>query len=169
MHQKFIEIDEHLSTSRNISHYLLPTKHRDRYDVLKRLIDVIDPYICIIFCNKREEVEKLSHQLREDGYKVGEIHGNLEPRERRQMMRRIQNMEYQYIVATDIAARGIDIDGVSHIINMEFPTELDFIFIVVVVVVEENIQVNVIICMIHLINLLLKNWKRKGFILKLRN
>lgn len=123
---KIIEIDEHLSTSRNISHYLLPTKHRDRYDVLKRLIDVIDPYICIIFCNKREEVEKLSHQLREDGYKVGEIHGNLEPRERRQMMRRIQNMEYQYIVATDIAARGIDIDGVSHIINMEFPTELDF-------------------------------------------
>ena len=123
---KIIEIDEHLSTSRNISHYLLPTKHRDRYDVLKRLIDVIDPYICIIFCNKREEVEKLSYQLREDGYKVGEIHGNLEPRERRQMMRRIQNMEYQYIVATDIAARGIDIDGVSHIINMEFPTELDF-------------------------------------------
>ena len=123
---KIIEIDEHLSTSRNISHYLVPTKHRQRYEVLKNIMQVIDPYICIIFCNKREEVEQLSHQLREDGYKVGEIHGNLEPRERRQMMRRIKNMEYQYIVATDIAARGIDIDGVSHIINMEFPTELDF-------------------------------------------
>ena len=123
---KIIEIDEHLSTSRNISHYLVPTKHRQRYEVLKNIMQVIDPYICIIFCNKREEVEQLSHQLREGGYKVGEIHGNLEPRERRQMMRRIKNMEYQYIVATDIAARGIDIDGVSHIINMEFPTELDF-------------------------------------------
>ncbi|KXU50316.1 DEAD/DEAH box helicase [Longibaculum muris] len=123
---KIIEIDEHLSTSRNISHYLVPTKHRQRYEVLKEVMSIIDPYICLIFCNKRNEVEDIAHRLREDGYKVGEIHGNLEPRERRQMMRRIKNMEYQYIVATDIAARGIDIDGASHIINMEFPTELDF-------------------------------------------
>ncbi|MCB5496319.1 helicase-related protein, partial [Mediterraneibacter gnavus] len=60
------------------------------------------------------------------GFKVGEIHGDLEPRESKQMMRRIQNNEYKFIVATDIAARGIDIDGVSHVINMEFPKEPDF-------------------------------------------
>lgn len=123
---KIIEIDEQLTTSRNVSHYLVPTKHRDRYVVLKEIMNIIDPYICIIFCNKRKEAASLTLKLREDGYKVGEIHGDLEPRERRQMMRRIKNMEYQYIVATDIAARGIDIDGASHIINMEFPTELDF-------------------------------------------
>lgn len=119
---KLVEIDENLSTSRNVSHYLVPTKHRNRYQVLKDIMGIIDPYICLIFCNRRTEVEEISRQLREDGYKVGEIHGNLEPRERRQMMRRIKNMEYQYIVATDIAARGIDIDGASHIINMEFPS-----------------------------------------------
>ncbi len=123
---KIVEIDEELTTSRNVSHYLIPTKHRDRYMVLKEIMKIIDPYICLIFCNKRTEVATLAHQLRNDGYKVGEIHGDLEPRERRQMMRRIKNMEYQYIVATDIAARGIDIDGASHIINMEFPSELDF-------------------------------------------
>ena len=123
---KLVEIDENLSTSRNVSHYLVPTKHRNRYQVLKDIMGIIDPYICLIFCNRRTEVEEISRQLREDGYKVGEIHGNLEPRERRQMMRRIKNMEYQYIVATDIAARGIDIGGASHIINMEFPSELDF-------------------------------------------
>ncbi len=123
---KIIEIDEELKTSRQISHYLVPTRHRERYGVLKEIMGLIDPYICIIFCNKRVEASELTHRLREDGYKVGEIHGDLEPRERRQMMRRIRNMEYQYIVATDIAARGIDIDGVSHIINMEFPMELDF-------------------------------------------
>lgn len=76
--------------------------------------------------NKRTEVSKITRQLREDGYKVGEIHGDLEPRERKKMMRQINNNEYQYIVATDIAARGIDIDGVSHVINMQFPTEPDF-------------------------------------------
>lgn len=123
---KIIEIDEQLVSSRNVSHYLVPTKHRNRYDVLKEIMNVIDPYICLIFCNKRTEVSDITRKLREDGYKVGEIHGDLEPRERRQMMRRIKNMEYQYIVATDIAARGIDIDGASHIINMEFPSELDF-------------------------------------------
>lgn len=103
---KLVEIDENLSTSRNVSHYLVPTKHRNRYQVLKDIMGIIDPYICLIFCNRRTEVEEISRQLREDGYKVGEIHGNLEPRERRQMMRRIKNMEYQYIVATDIAAMG---------------------------------------------------------------
>lgn len=123
---KLVEIDEELSTSRNVSHYLVPTKHRDRYIVLKEIMGIIDPYICLIFCNRRTEAASLTKKLREDGYKVGEIHGDLEPRERRQMMRRIKNMEYQYIVATDIAARGIDIDGASHIINMDFPTELDF-------------------------------------------
>lgn len=123
---KIVEIDEELTTTRNISHYLVPTKHRERYTVLKEVMGIIDPYICIIFCNKRTGAASLTTQLREDGYKVGEIHGDLEPRERRQMMRRIKNMEYQYIVATDIASRGLDIDGVSHIINMDFPTELDF-------------------------------------------
>ena len=90
------------------------------------IMGMIDPYICIIFANKRTEVTAIAKALREDGYRIGEIHGDLEPRERKQMMRRIHNNEYQYIVATDIAARGIDIDGVSHVINMEFPTERDF-------------------------------------------
>ena len=123
---KLIEIDEQSVTSQNVSHYLVPTRHRNRYEVLKEIMGIIDPYICIVFCNKRTEAADLTLKLRNDGFKVGEIHGDLEPRERRQMMRRIKNMDYQYIVATDIAARGIDIDGVSHVINMEFPKESDF-------------------------------------------
>lgn len=121
-----VEIDGDMATTANVEHILLATKHQERYKVLKQIMDVIDPYICIIFANKRSEVASLTRQLREDGYKVGEIHGDLEPRERRKMMRQINNNEYQYIVATDIAARGIDIDGVSHVINMEFPSEPDF-------------------------------------------
>lgn len=123
---KIIEIDENLISSRNISHYLVPTKHHDRYEVLRKIMGIIDPYLCIIFCNTRIEAASTTKKLRQEGFKVGEIHGDLEPRERKQMMRRIKNNEYQYIVATDIAARGIDIDGASHIINMGFPSELDF-------------------------------------------
>lgn len=123
---QLVEIDNQLVTTQNVEHILLATKHQERYKVLREIMSIIDPYICIIFANTRSEVASLTKRLREDGYKVGEIHGDLEPRERKQMMRRIQNMEYQYIVATDIAARGIDIDGVSHVINMQFPAEADF-------------------------------------------
>ncbi|WP_279160746.1 DEAD/DEAH box helicase [Thomasclavelia cocleata] len=121
-----IEIDDDKVTTDNVEHILLATKHQNRYEVLKKIMMIIDPYICIIFANKRDEVARITKKLREEGFKVGEIHGDLEPRERKQMMRRIHNNEYQYIVATDIAARGIDIDGVSHVINMEFPKEADF-------------------------------------------
>jgi ATP-dependent RNA helicase CshB len=123
---KIIEIDEKVASSLNINHYLVPTKHRDRYSVLREIMNIIDPYLCIIFTNTRVEAAKTTRLLREEGFKVGEIHGDLEPRERKQMMRRIKENMYQYIVATDIAARGIDIDGASHIINMGFPSELDF-------------------------------------------
>ncbi len=121
-----IEIDQKDPTTKNVEHILLATKHQNRFAVLQKIMETIDPYICIIFCNRREEVIDVAKKLRAEGKKVGEIHGSLEPRERKQMMRRIMNMEYQYIVATDIAARGIDIDGVSHVINMSFPTEPDF-------------------------------------------
>jgi len=57
---------------------------------------------------------------------VGRVHGDLNPRERKKMMKQIQDLEYQYIVATDLASRGIDIEGVSHVINYELPTDLDF-------------------------------------------
>ncbi|MBO6047374.1 MAG: DEAD/DEAH box helicase [Erysipelotrichaceae bacterium] len=123
---KLIQIEEAKATTDNVNHYLIPTRHKDRYELLTTIMSIIDPYICIIFCNKRTEASALTKRLREDGYRTGEIHGDLTARERKQMMRRINNNEYQYIVATDIAARGIDIDGVSHIINMDFPTERDF-------------------------------------------
>ena len=121
-----VEIENQTITNQNVENILLATKHHDRYDVLKKIISLIDPYICLIFANTREEVAGIAKRLSEDGLKVGEIHGDLEPRERRQMMRRINNNEFQYIVATDIAARGIDIDGASHVINYQLPKEPDF-------------------------------------------
>ncbi len=121
-----VEIDENLVTTKNVKHIILNTKHKDRFSLLEDIMKVLDPYVCIIFCNRRDSVASVAKALREDGFKVGEIHGDLEPRERRQMMRRIQNMEFQYIVGTDIAARGIDIDGVSHVINLELPDDPDF-------------------------------------------
>lgn len=164
-----IEINSKLATTANVEHILLATKHQDRYDVLKKIMATIDPYICIIFANKRTEVSKITRQLREDGYKVGEIHGDLEPRERKKMMRQINNNEYQYIVATDIAARGIDIDGVSHVIICNFQQNLIFIFIEVDVQGVETIQVFVIVCMIQQMKKILQFLKEKELNLRICN
>ncbi len=58
--------------------------------------------------------------------KVAKIHGDISPRERKRVMRQVQNLEFQYVVATDLASRGIDIEGVSHVINAKVPQDLDF-------------------------------------------
>lgn len=127
MHQpEIVEIDAKKASVDNVEHVLVWTRHQDRFNVLSEIINQIDPYLCLIFCNTRKEASEVAKKLYDKGMKIGEIHGDLEPRERRSMMRRIKNNDFQYIVATDIAARGIDIDGASHIINMGFPSELDF-------------------------------------------
>lgn len=143
-----VEIDDDKVTTDNVEHVLIATKHQDRYDVLKKIMNIIDPYICIIFANKRDEVAKITKQLREDGFKVGEVHGDLEPRERKQMMRRIHNNEYQYIVATDIAARELILMEFLMLSILNFQKNRIFIFTVVDEVVVVNILVFVIVCMI---------------------
>ena len=70
--------------------------------------------------------DAVADELIEKGLTVGRIHGDLSPRDRKRMMKQINNLDYQYIVATDLASRGIDIEGVSHVINYELPSDLDF-------------------------------------------
>ncbi|MEG2644387.1 MAG: C-terminal helicase domain-containing protein, partial [Enterococcus sp.] len=80
----------------------------------------------IVFANTKQNVDEISDYLKAKGMKVAKIHGGITPRERKRVMRQVQNLEYQYVVATDLAARGIDIEGVSHVINAEIPQDLDF-------------------------------------------
>lgn len=123
---EYIQLDrkEHLAPS--ISNWLLPVKSRDRNKLIYEILTVGHPYFVLIFANTRTQVVELATYLENQGLKVGQIHGDLSPRERKREMRRIQALEYQYVVATDLAARGIDIEGVSHVINAEIPNELEF-------------------------------------------
>lgn len=82
--------------------------------------------MCMIFANTKGRVDEIHHFLVSNGLKVAKIHGDVPPRERKRIMNSIRNLDYQYVVATDIAARGIDIEGVSHIINDEIPQDLTF-------------------------------------------
>lgn len=121
---EFIEIKNHQEYQ--IQHIWIPLKHRDRYECLLDLIGCFQPYFCIIFANKKETVIELAARLASAGLFVGVMHGDLTPRERKRVLNDCRNLKYQYLVATDLAARGIDIDGVSHIINYELPYDYEF-------------------------------------------
>lgn len=123
---KVISINEKNLTHENITHIMIPCKAKDKYDVLKELLGIINPYLSIIFANTKENVDELALKLANDGYRVGKLHGDMDDRIRKQMIRRIHALEFQYIVASDIAARGIDIQGVSHVINFDLPNDIEF-------------------------------------------
>lgn len=129
---KYIAVNEYVDLVGNnvlketIEHVFIPTKNKNKDDVLLELLDVIKPYLVLIFANTVEKVEKIANLLSENKLKVGIITGKLEPRERKQVIKRIKDGIYQYVVCSDIASRGMDITGVSHIINYELPKEVEY-------------------------------------------
>ncbi|MGC6768630.1 DEAD/DEAH box helicase [Enterococcus sp. LJL51] len=112
--------------SDTIDNWLISTKGKDKNRLIYQLLTVGHPYLAIVFANTKQRVDEIADYLKKQGLKTAKIHGDITPRERKRVMRQVQNLEFQYVVATDLAARGIDIEGVSHVINAEVPSELDF-------------------------------------------
>ena len=114
------------NTTLNIKHIWLPLKHKERYDCLKTLLNTFNPFFCIVFCNKKEEAKELYGLMSKDNYSVTMLQGDMSPRERKRVLNECKDLRYQFLVATDLAARGIDIEGVSHIINYTLPSDYEF-------------------------------------------
>ncbi|WP_042458477.1 DEAD/DEAH box helicase [Neobacillus dielmonensis] len=123
---KTIHIEPKQKTAELLEHYLLPSRHHNKKEIVHDALIAYNPYLAIVFTNTKKMAEEVADYLNDKGLKVGRVHGDLSPRERKKMMKQIQDLEFQYIVATDLASRGIDIEGVSHVINYELPTDLDF-------------------------------------------
>ena len=123
---KYIQVEPKQVTAAKIDHYLLPARHRNKLELVFQALETFNPYLAIVFTNTKKKADEVADGLIGKGLKVGRIHGDLSPRERKQMMKQILDLDYQYIVATDLAARGIDIQGISHVINYELPSDLDF-------------------------------------------
>ncbi|KRN89034.1 DEAD/DEAH box helicase [Ligilactobacillus ceti] len=127
MSNPVIEVIENKTViSPTIENVLVSTKGQDRNRLVYKLLTMGNPYLALIFTNTKERADKLTDYLRAQGLRVAKIHGDIQPRQRKRLMREIQNLEYQYVVATDLAARGIDIEGVSLVLNDELPTDLEF-------------------------------------------
>lgn len=126
--KEIIEIGKKKESSVTITHNCVPLRGKSRVEGLLNLVSNINPYFCLIFVTKKEDIESYFKAMRENGYNVGLLHGDLDSRSRRQVMRKIENFEYQYVVCSDIASRGIDIEGVSHVINVDFPIHLEYYY-----------------------------------------
>lgn len=112
------------STS-NVSHEYYLVNARDRYQALKRLSDANPDIFSVIFCRTKRDTQKVAERLIEDGYSAGALHGDLSQNQRDIVMKQFRNKQIQMLVATDVAARGIDVDDITHVINYQLPDEIE--------------------------------------------
>lgn len=122
----FIDLVGNNVLKESIEHVFIPTKNKNKDEILLELLKIINPYLVLIFANTVDKVEEIANMMSQNGFKVGKITGSLEPRERKQIIKRIKDGLYQYVVCSDIASRGMDIVGVSHIINYELPKDIEY-------------------------------------------
>ncbi|MCD4669012.1 MAG: DEAD/DEAH box helicase [Actinomycetia bacterium] len=113
------------SAAENISHIYYMVHERDRYKALKRIVDANPNIFAIVFCRTRAETQKISEKLIKDGYNADSLHGDLSQTLRDKVMKHYRDRSLQLLVATDVAARGIDVNDVSHVINYRLPDETD--------------------------------------------
>ncbi|MGO3181701.1 MAG: DEAD/DEAH box helicase [Aequorivita sp.] len=111
--------------SDQVSHEYYLVNARDRYNALKRLADANPEIFSVIFCRTKRDTQKVAEQLIEDGYNAAAIHGDLSQSQRDTVMKSFRNHQIQMLVATDVAARGIDVDNITHVINYQLPDETE--------------------------------------------
>ncbi|MCA0153683.1 DEAD/DEAH box helicase [Winogradskyella vincentii] len=112
------------STSQ-VSHEYYLVNGRDRYLALKRLADANPDIFSVIFCRTKRDTQKVAEKLIDDGYSAGALHGDLSQNQRDLVMKSFRNKQIQMLVATDVAARGIDVDDITHVINYQLPDEIE--------------------------------------------
>lgn len=109
----------------NIHHEYYVVSGRDRYLALKRLADFNPGIFSIVFCRTKRDAQHISEKLIEDGYNAAALHGDLSQNQRDMVMKGFRNNQIQLLVATDVAARGIDVENISHVINYQLPDDLE--------------------------------------------
>ncbi|WP_054850630.1 DEAD/DEAH box helicase [Olleya sp. ITB9] len=122
---KEITVGHKNESTSNVSHEYYMVNARDRYQALKRLADANPDIFSVIFCRTKRDTQKVAEQLIEDGYSAGALHGDLSQNQRDIVMKQFRTRQIQMLVATDVAARGIDVDDVTHVINYQLSDEVE--------------------------------------------
>lgn len=122
---KHVRIEQKTSTADTVKQFYYEVKPKNRFEALCRLIDSSNIKTSIIFCRTKRSVDEVTEQLQKANYSVSSMHGDLSQNHRMNTLRRFKNGEVNFLVATDVAARGIDVEDVSHVINYELPQDIE--------------------------------------------
>lgn len=112
------------SGAENIEHHYYVVHERDRYAALKRIVDATPNIFGIVFCRTKWETQDIAEKLIKDGYNADSLHGDLTQPQRDKVMARYRNRSLQLLIATDVAARGIDVSDVTHVVHYNLPDEI---------------------------------------------
>lgn len=118
---KLVIIEKEEVTLKNIKQVLIETTDRRKQEDLCKILDKENPFMAIIFCRTKRRVDNLEEDLYKKGYNCEKLHGSITQPKRERIMRSFKNLEIQYLIATDVAARGLDITGVTHVFNYDIP------------------------------------------------
>jgi len=120
-----ISIGKRNAGAENVEHICYLVNSKERYLALKRIVDYNPEIYGIVFCRTRKETQEVADQLIKDGYNADSLHGDLSQVQRDNVMNKFRIKHLQLLVATDVAARGLDVENLSHIINYNLPEELE--------------------------------------------
>ncbi|AOW19292.1 DEAD/DEAH box helicase [Urechidicola croceus] len=120
-----IDAGKRNSGSDNVTHEYYVVSDRNRYHALKRIADINPEIYGIIFCRTRRETQEVADKLIQDGYSADSLHGELSQAQRDIVMQKFRKKTLQILVATDVAARGLDVDNLTHVINYKLPDQIE--------------------------------------------
>ena len=121
-----LTMGERNQANENIDHQYIVVDERDKYLALKRFVDYTTDIFGVIFCRTKIDTQKIAEHLIKDGYNADSLHGDLTQQQRDRVMRSFKNKTLQLLVATDVAARGIDVSNITHVIHMNMPDEMEY-------------------------------------------
>lgn len=120
-----IKIESEEKILDNINQFLIKTTDRQKRDMLCQILNKTNPFMGIIFCRTKVRVDALEKVLSERGYSCQKIHSDIIQSKREKIIKAFKNAEFQYLVATDVASRGLDINGVTHVYNFDIPENVE--------------------------------------------
>ena len=121
-----VRIDTGNVVNQNIDHQFFKVKVKDKVDLLKYIIEMEPGMRGIVFCRTKKDTQNISHELQTKGVPIDAIHGDLTQHQRDQVMKRFKNHSLEFLLATDVAARGIDVSDVTHVIHLSLPDDLEY-------------------------------------------
>jgi len=120
---KEIAVSKLNSSAKNIEHHIYDVSSRNKYEALKRIADFNPNIYGIVFCRTKRHTKDIANKFMAEGYNADAIHGDLSQNQRDEVMQRFRDKSLQILIATDVAARGLDVDDITHIINYSLPDD----------------------------------------------